>query len=228
MIIFKDDEIDAISFLFLVMKIGVDTEVHVTYAGRYGTCIKLQRKRTFMAMSVAQWLLLRKRIPSLAKKDFSVELSTRKDVTNTVMAANGVTYIQFRSRYTDADGAAQTSYINLRPHEWAEFLAQVLPKMDELFPPMSVDKCSDCAMEVIITPVNDMGRSKESQLTAEELQAVEDNNEVAYNQQMHRCTYCGGYDYSLDEECHCHRVDCRACEPKNFCGACGKLMVLVV
>ena len=111
-----------------------------------------------------------------------------------------------------SDGQVYDAYMMITPKEF-ELLMELAPKIIN-FP--------DCLNQIT---THDMvnGRMKETNLSSEELVAVEKNNETAYNQLAMQCTYCGG-NWDM-EVCHCHRYDCRQCESENFCSRCQKLRI---
>ena len=210
-----------------MLTFGADLKLEVKVDGRFGTCIKLQRGKRFFARSVAQWLLFRSHVPLFSTKDYTVKLSERKQVANRELELNKTCYVSFSQIYMK-EGRPLTSYINFKPFEWQEFIAQ-LHIMDSIFPPSVLKPCPDCPANIIFAEVDAAsGRLKETRLSAEQLQAVHDNNDIAYNQLVHCCTYCGGSDMSYDESCHCHRYDCRECESENFCKTCGKCRIFAI
>ena len=208
-----------------VIDITPDMRLGVKYGAKYGTTIKVQRGERFIIYSQHQWLRIREHVPRMMIKDFALKLSDKKYIRNKIFAENGVTYISFSKTYENREGKLVDSYINFNPDEWQCFL-DTLREMDMLFPPKKIKACPDCAKNITVAPIDAQGRTQETRLSASAKQAVEDNNEVAYNQRMHKCTYCGDYDVDQDyEDCHCHKYNCQDCEKQNFCKTCRRLLI---
>ena len=195
----------------------------VEYDSKYDTCIKVQLGTLWIAFSEFQWLRIREHVPRLRNADYSLKLSERKYVTNKLFPLNNVHYISFSNVYKNKEGKLADSFINFSPDEWQLFLDKLV-EMDKLFPPKKLKSCPDCVLQRV--KVNEVGRTKDTVLDDDKLKAVLDNNDTTYNQEAHRCTYCGGFDMSCDcEECHCHKFNCHECEKDNFCKTCRKLQI---
>ncbi len=151
-------------------------------------------------------------------------LTDSKDVK--VVEFNGVRYVNFHRTYKKDDKVFDT-YINMKDEEWLEFL-KALDSLDVIIPTDNIQPCSDCFLLKKVVPVSEHGgKMLSTTLTYEMLQAVRENNNVAYNQQMYQCEYCGGYSL-INDDCHCHQHNCRECEPTNFCITCGALTIMAV
>ena len=70
------------------------------------------------------------------------------------------------------------------------------------------------------------GRMKDTALNPTAFQFVKDNNNDAANQLEIMCEYCGIY-HGMGDLCHCHKYDCKDCEPNNFCKKCDQITVTV-
>ena len=193
--------------------------------GAYGLCIKLVRRERFISLSLSAWYKLRSHIPLLRTEGYHLKLTDNKEVN--AIQFEDRRYVGFHNTYK-RQGDVFSVYINLNDDEWAQFLA-ALDAIDIMFPPKNMKQCPSCAVVKQVVPLVN-SRMKETKLEPDDLQNVRDNNNVAYNQEMHLCEYCGGRDYCYDvtNDCHCHQYNCRACEPENFCDTCGAITVFGV
>ena len=194
--------------------------------GPFGTCVKLTRGKRFIAFSTNVWQRLRKHVPMLRTPNYNVKLTEAKEVT-VIPFSDGLQYVSFHHTYK-RDDQAFSSYINLNAEEWSCFLT-ALDMIDKAIAPQpqEIVPCPSCCLMKTVVPVVD-GRVRETILTPERLQEVRENNNIAYNQEMHQCEYCGGYSHRIESGCHCHRYDCRECEPNNFCTTCGSVNIFAV
>lgn len=201
--------------------------LRVEFDCQYGTCVKVQRGLLWIAFSEYQWRRIREHVPRLMTADYSLKLSECKYVVNKLFPVNDVRYICFSKTYKNKEGALSDAYINFNPEEWQSFLNQLF-EMDKIFTPKKLKSCPDCKRyPVTIHEVTK--RTQNTRLDAEALQAVKDNNDATYNQEAHKCTYCGRHDMSCDGElCHCHKYNCRECEKDSFCKTCRALEVEVI
>ena len=140
-----------------------------------------------------------------------------------VIEYNDQRYVSFTYQQLDKP---YCTYINMNDPEWQEFL-EMLHELDQLIPRLTVVACPGCKGAKVVTQVVD-GKMTTSLLDEDERRQVEENNAVAYNQQMFRCAYCGAYSLQPDDVCHCHQHDCRSCEPDNFCTTCGEITIFAV
>lgn len=183
------------------------------------------RANRFIALTVGVWLKLRESIPKLSTDGFEIALTDRKGVQNKQF--NDKTYVGFYNTYY-RNGTECTSYINLNTEEW-ESLVAILHEMDDIFMPKYVLPCPKCEPIMTAVPITADGRVAETKLSPERLLLVEANNEIAYNQLMCLCTFCGANHMEEDSPCgFCHKFSCRFCEPQNFCKACNKLNFIPV
>ena len=209
------------SFLAPVIVLGPNLMITIEHGGPFGTYVKLARGKRFITFSTSTWLKLRRNVPMLQTCNYNVSLTEAKDVA-VFMFNDGVQYVSFRNKYKQEN----YTYINLNREEWASFLA-ALNKIDAIIPPTNVMKCPSCNLLKMVVPMIN-GRPQETTLSPEMLQDVRENNKIAYNQEMYRCEYCGGYSHQINSSCHCHRYDCRECEPNNFCATCGDVNIFAV
>ena len=207
-----------------VATLGRNLWLSVEYDGPYGTCVKLTRGKRFIAFSINVWHRLRRHIPMLKTSNYNVKLTEAKEVT-VIAFADGVQYVSFHHTYK-RDNNVLSSYINLNGEEWSCFLV-ALDKIDAVIPPQEIVPCPSCCLMKTVVPVIN-GRVRETILTPERLQEVHENNSMAYNQEMYQCEYCGGYSHRIESGCHCHRYNCRECEPNNFCTTCGSVNIFAV
>ena len=206
--------------------LGRNLWISVEHDGPFGTCVKLTRGKRFIAFSTNVWQRLRKHVPMLRTPNYNVKLTEAKEVT-VIPFSDGLQYVSFHHTYK-RDDQAFSSYINLNAEEWSCFLT-ALDMIDKAIAPQpqEIVPCPSCCLMKTVVPVVD-GRVRETILTPERLQEVRENNNIAYNQEMHRCEYCGGYSHQIESGCHCHRYDCRECEPSNFCTTCGSINIFAV
>ena len=203
-------------------KLGNNLWIRVENAS-YGVCVKFRRKTRFTAISANVWGRLRRNIPLMSTEGYSLKLTDRKDIK--VELFNGIRYVKLHTTYK-CDGEDCDSYINMNEDEFSELL-KVLNKVDSLIPPHPIVPCPDCKVIKMVVQVSQNGnRMLPTTLTPEQLKDVMDNNDLAYNQMMYQCTYCSGYENG--DCCHCHKFDCRKCEPANFCNTCGAVKVFAV
>ena len=201
-------------------------KLQINPSGAFGLCIKLIRRERFIALSLSAWYKLRAHIPLLRTEGYNLKLTDNKEVN--VVQFEDRRYVGFHNTYKRQD-QVYSVYINLNDDEWSRFLA-ALDAIDIMFPPKKLERCPSCAVVKQVVPLIN-GRMKESNLEADQLENVRQNNAVAYNQEMHMCEYCGARDYTFYEfmeNCHCHQYNCRKCEPENFCDTCGTITVFGV
>ena len=173
--------------------------------GQFGYFVRLTRGNRWIVYSPNVWKKIVDHVPRLDTEQFELTLTDEKDV-------KVVTYEDKRYVCFHRVNKQYHTYINMNVDEWTAFKAKL---SDITFP-----KCTVCQKRK--HKMVD-GRMKETTLTPEQLADIKENNQYAYNQLAYQCEYCGvQYDYGM---CHCHRYDCRDCEPDNFCSHCDELMV---
>lgn len=194
--------------------------------GVFGMFMTLVRGTRSISFSPNIWKKLRSKVPLMRTKDFRMVLTDDKDVS--VVEFMNVRYVNFHCTYRK-EGKVFDTYINLKDEEWAQFSA-ALDDVDAIFPAENVAACPECfAVKKVVHITQNGGRMHMTSLTPEMLQDVKENNAIAFNQQMYRCEYCGGYSHSLDNsDCHCHIYNCRKCEPDNFCNTCSEVTIFAV
>ena len=210
-------------FLTLVAALGRNLLISIEHDGPFGKYVKLARGERCITFSTNIWLKLRSHVPMLKSLDFKIQLTEDKNVN--VFSFNGVQYVGFHQTYK-RNGDVYSRYINLNETEWASFL-KALTLIDTVIAPSEIIPCPSCYLLKTVMPIIN-GRARETTLSPEMLQEVRENNKIAYNQEMYRCEYCGGYSYQINSGCHCHRYDCHACEPENFCTTCGSVKIFAV
>ena len=186
---------------------------------QYGPCIQLVRATRSITLSFNSWKKLRRQVPRM--RTVGVKIQLTKDKSIQVDHYGGRNYVCFTKVYTYEQNTYNVR-INLAPEEW-QSLVDALPFLDEKIPTDSIMSCNACQKKPII--LHD-GKMQPTLLSEVSLAMVTANNEIAYNQQMYECEYCGGSPYLLESiECHCHRYNCSICEPDNFCSTCGMLTI---
>ena len=182
--------------------------------GDYGHFVRLIRGTRWISLSAPQWYRLTNNLVPLNSDKYSLKLTNEKEVNVAQFADRR--YVSFHTIRRVKDDVFD-NYINLNNDEWKTF-QQLTPKVSALLhiPP---PKCHE---EKNVTLVD--GRMKKTQLDDAALADVYENNMYAYNQLGYSCEYCGGNEF-YGERCHCHKYDCRECEPDNFCNGCQKLTI---
>ena len=187
--------------------------------------MKLTRGKRFIAFSTNVWQRFRRHVPMLKTPNYNVKLTEAKEVT-VISFTDDAQYVSFHHTYK-RDNETFSSYINLNGEEWSCFLT-ALDMIDAAIPPtQQLIPCPNCCLMKTVVPVVN-GRVRETILTPERLEEVRENNNIASNQERYQCEYCGGYSYQIESGCHCHRYDCRECEPNNFCTTCGSVQIFAV
>ena len=221
--VFTGGGIPILSTFSLISEWIIDERTTLSlYSSPYGAVVKLTRGSRFFAMSEKPWQKLRKQIPMMKTPNFEVQLTKGKKVS--VRQFGMEQYVCFEQVYTVGD-ETQTSYTNLDPEQWEEFLTS-LRHIDQVLPVKMVVKCPECRDEKTIIQVDADTKRKASHLSSSFVSAIQENNKNALNQEMHRCEYCAAYDHVVERDCHCHRVTCYSCEPEGFCKCCGQLTLL--
>ncbi len=176
----------------------------------------------------------------MINKDFQHQKETVLKLTNekeiNIIKYFDKYYVSFLQK-SNKNGKVYSNYINLNILEWRAFLL-TLPNIDVLLQCYDVpdtlipekdtrernekSECSLCKdkMTAVITHNGRMNDTTKLKM-ADYIDAQECNTTV-YNQMGCMCTYCGRQMY---DDCHCHRFDCKDCEPNNFCEKCNKLIV---
>ena len=113
------------------------------------------------------------------------------------------------------------SYINFNDSEWATLMEAIPAINTVLNDAMDCNVCQNLKRPIYVTKDNRMADTK---LTKEQLEDIQEYNIGVQNQLGLTCTYCGVEGY-MNDDCHCHRYDCRICEPDNFCTKCHKMIV---
>lgn len=188
--------------------------------GKFGAGVVLKRGTRFIYFTKNVWAKLRRHVPMLKTVDYRLQLTDAKDVA--VIMFNDVQYVGFHNTYKH-EGEVKSSYINLKPDEWARFLA-ALEEIDALLPPQNIILCPGCKLMKTFMRVSH-GRMLLTKLSPDKLQVVHESNNATHNHSMMHCEYCGEYMLCNDGKCHSHLYACRDCEPENFCTTCGSIKV---
>jgi len=207
-------------YIFLFTEFALAANLKLKYTNsHYGPCIQLERGTRSITFSFYTWKKLRRQVPHMRTVGIKVRLTEDKSVE--VDHFSGRNYVCFTKVYI-LEQNTQKCRINLAPEEWQN-LVDALPFFDEKIPTDSIVSCNACLKRTVC--VHDW-KMQPTLLSEVNLGMSKANNDIAYNQQMAQCEYCGGYPYLLDSiECHCHLFNCRRCEPDNFCTTCGDLMI---
>ena len=202
--------------------------------GQYGKFVRLQRGRKWICMSTYAWNRVRDNIEKFGKRNFTLKLTDTKEI-NVVDFKNN-RYVSFH-QCTNRGGKIYASYINLNSSEWCKLMFSS-PAIDLLLTKESFDvpdtllpekapkireprnNCTECKDEMIAVILKD-GRMKETNLSRETYKSIQESNKTVQNQLGLVCDYCGAMIYY---DCHCHKYDCRDCEPESFCKKCDGLL----
>ena len=158
----------------------------------------------------------------------------KKDVILTAFRDQAfVTLVEKRQH----NGISYSCFINLNESEWNSFFAAI-PAIgvlcygydvpDTLIPEKEPQtrgtekSCNLCDGKMHAVTTHKDRMHKNTKLKEADLNEVQISNKTAYNQMAYLCEYCGTPIY-LD--CHCHKFDCKECEPSNFCDDCGDIIV---
>ena len=191
--------------------------------------VKISRKENTIAFGVNVWKKLRQHVPNMRQQGYTIRLTETKYVT--VKDYLGERYVMF----VQVQASGYKRMINVKDSAWGEFL-DALPEIDRVIPPQDVFVCSDCVTTRQVVKVDKNGRIPKSRLTQEQLKAIKESNAEAYRhgpiayEQAFVCEYCGvAPEFTMQPDCgHCHRYDCKTCEPQNFCNTCGDNMMLAM
>ena len=218
----------------LSKKLCISVEV-----GNYGQFIRIKKEQRWICFSTQVWSEICRNIiitnsKILHQTESKIELTKDKEM-NVVKFLNQF-YVSFTQRSVNK-GKMYTNYINFNSSEWSALL-YTLPALDAALQGYDVpdtvrpeteikyrekqQNCTLCkgTLKAVITHDNLM--NKTTKLNQMEYESVQESNKTAYNQMAYSCTYCGK---SICEDCHCHRFDCKMCEPTNFCDKCDEIIV---
>lgn len=208
--------------------------------GDNGPFLRINRKTRWICLSIYAWNGMCRNVDAinnylLHQMESKIDLTKDKEVK--IVKFLDKYYVSF-VQTSKHNGKMYTNYINFNTSEWSALLyslpgitgtlqGQDVP--NTLIPEKEVktrDKQSNCSlckgkMNAVITYKHLM--HKKTKLKDEDYKNVQDSNETAYNQMAYLCPYCG--TSICDECCHCHRFDCRQCEPANFCEKCEEIIV---
>lgn len=203
--------------------------------GQYGKFVRLQRGKRWICLSAYAWDLFRSSKDKFTNVHFSLKLSDTKEVN--VIDFKNKQYVSFHQR-TKQGNKTYDSYINLSPDDWCKLVFS-MPAVDNMmfpsFPAFDVpdtllperkpklreprNYCSECKDEMTAVILRN-GRMKETNMTHDEYRNVKTSNKYALTKS---CEYCGGSSFYQDV-CHCHKFDCKECEPENFCKKCEGIL----
>lgn len=173
--------------------------------GQYGPFIRISRGKRWIGFSTVLWKLIVNHIHEMNSDNFHLSLTQEKEI-NTI-SYKDARYISFH-HIKKIDNEVKDIYINFNKVEWEKFMSM------QPF-------CHD------VHKVTLSGDSmKSTELSQTQLRGVRKNNIEANNQAALKCEYCGDYS-GYGETCHCHRYNCKECEPMNFCQHCDSLVVAV-
>ena len=179
---------------------------------------------------------MRDNMVKLSNTGFSLKLSDSKEVN--VVDFKNKQYVTFH-HFTKWDDKTYHTYINIGANEWCALMF-AMPAIDSMLNKQSYDvpdtilpekaaklreprtNCSMCKDEMTAVILKD-GRMKETNLTSQAYKSIKDSNKSAFNQMDYSCDYCGGCRY-YGADCHCHKFDCKDCEPDNFCKKCDGIL----
>ena len=183
--------------------------------GKYGKFVRLTRGTRWMVFSPNMWEKIKISVYHLLDTDFYLRLSSEKDVKAVVFKDRR--YVSFHSIYKWQDNVYNT-YINLNEDEWQNFI-NACTKINLKKRAANTPTCHDMKKVVLVD-----GCMKKTTLNPTALQFVKDNNNSANNQLELMCEYCGLH-HGMGDFCHCHKYNCKDCEPDNFCKTCDELTV---
>lgn len=190
-------------------QISPNVTVQVMY-GSYGGFVKLQRKNRKITLAAKLWMILKKNVKRLQNTGDILYLTKEKRVEVTEFKSKRYTcFIQEQNNFK--------TYINFNEDEWTT----LLESMEDIKLSRECDVCHNLKKTTKVTKDNKMTDTK---LTKEQLDDVHDWNCGVQNQLGLMCTYCGAAGY-MNDECHCHRYDCKICEPDNYCSSCSSLVI---
>ena len=174
---------------------------------------RLSRGSRWIVLSTAQWMKLVEYLPKLDSSNACLKLTADKDIK--IINFNEKRFVSFHRAFRGQ--RVYDTYINMNEQEWKAFKT-IVPDIVKAMP-----NCSLCQDVKVKRRLFD-DRMLETKLSPKRLVSVKEDNEVAYNQMAYQCEYCGQtFDY--EGTCHCHRYNCRECEPDNFCKQCGDVTV---
>lgn len=205
----------------------------------HGHFIRITRANRWICLSTPVWNDFCRNIDIINKNllhKTESKIGLTKDKTVSVVTFKDQFYVSF-SQISSSNSNIYIKYINFNESEWSALLYTIpaikslqqdkdvpdtlLPETDK----RNRDKLSDCThchgkLSAVITHGNLMHQT--TKLKENVYKNVRESNETAYNQMAYLCTYCGK---SICDDCHCHRWDCKLCEPDNFCDKCEEIVV---
>lgn len=188
--------------------------------GDYGHYIKIKRGEKWMCLAASLWQILHAIPERLRMVGETVYLTKVKYVEVIDFAARR--YVSFVTVST-YQGKQYKHYINFNDDEWMMLMTKMTDINNALFG--QPKQCVQCNGLKTPLPVTEEKRMKKSKLSKKQLKRVLECNAETANQLGVTCTYCGCEGYMGDDNCHCHRFDCKDCEPDNFCHTCKALKV---
>lgn len=183
------------------------------HKGDYGVYLKVHRGERWMSLAASLFNILQNNVHKLKTIGDIVYLTTEKRVE--VTEFRNKRYVCFIQQCNDFK-----TFINFHEDEWSTFVAK-MPQINIAIIIEDID-CKVCQNLKKPIRVTKDKRMMDTQLTNKKLQELQDWNCHVQNQQGIVCTYCGVEVY---DDCHCHRYDCKICEPDNFCSSCASLLV---
>lgn len=193
--------------------------------GQYGPCMKILRTNgrsgsTFIVYTINQWSKIRREIPIIKTKGYTLTLTNTKDIQ--VVSFHDERYISFHCTFKGVCGGVNHSYVNMNNREWSRLL-KVLGEIDKICPVDDILKCMTCvSLHRMVQLHND--RMQKTLLSEEAFKDVYEHNIAVSHHKLIKCEYCSRHVYT-PSTCHCHRFDCHECEPENHCSDCGILLV---
>ena len=186
--------------------------------GDHGKFVRLTRGTRWIVFSPSLWEKIQTNVYHMNSKNYTLQLTNEKEVN--VLEFKDRRYVSFHSIHRYKDNVYDT-YINLNEEEWQNCMeAMTKITFSQANPPQDdTPQCHDMKKVVLVNQ-----RMKKTTLNPTALKCVQDHNNETYNQLDLMCDYCGIYEH-MGDLCHCHKYNCKDCEPDNFCKTCDQLTV---
>ena len=182
--------------------------------GDYGPYVRIQRKCRWECLSPSLWKIINDNLDRLQTIGQVLYLTKVKRLeVISFMEKRYVSFVQQRQ------GSDFKFYINFNDEEWNTLMQNMHTINTALKEDCNV--CHNLKKPIHVTKDKKMTNTK---LTKKRLEEIQEYNCEVQNQLGLMCLYCGVEGY-MNDDCHCHRYDCRICEPDNFCTKCHKMIV---
>ena len=182
--------------------------------GDYGRFIKVFRKDRWIGLSPSLWRRIddnKKRLRHVGYVQYLTKVKRLECV-----AFNDERYVTLVEHKPDSE---YKNFINFNDKEWDSLLNQMESIKNAL---VDCTECQNLKRPLVVD--KETKRMGETSLPQWKVRQIEEYNVTVQNQEGIVCLYCGD---EIRDGCHCHKYDCKICEPQNFCFECDSMKVYV-